>query len=115
MRISTTRWVWPELSPLRHSALRERLKYHASPLAIVLRKASSFMWATISTSPVAASVATQVTRPEASNLGRDNTPSSVSWVWGDLDKAIVLVIQARAISRAALGSSTGNEPAPPDC
>ena len=51
------------------SALRERLKYQASPLAIVLRSASSFMCATISTSPVAASVATQVTSPTASNLG----------------------------------------------
>jgi hypothetical protein len=49
--------------------LRERLKYQASPVAIVRRSASSFMWATINTSPVAASVATQVTRPDASNLG----------------------------------------------
>jgi hypothetical protein len=48
---------------LRHNALRERLKYQASPLAMVLRSASSFMCATISTSPVAASVATQVTSP----------------------------------------------------
>ena len=31
VRSSTTRWVWPEVSPLRHSALRERLKYQASP------------------------------------------------------------------------------------
>ena len=31
MRISTTRWAWPEVSPLRHSAPRERLKYQACP------------------------------------------------------------------------------------
>ena len=37
-RISTTRWTWPELSPLRHSALRERLKYQASPVSMVLRE-----------------------------------------------------------------------------
>src|SRR5450756_319322 len=78
MRISTTRWVCPELSPLRHSALRERLKYQASPLAIVLRNASSFMCATIRTSPLRASVATQVTSPDASNLGLNASPSSRS-------------------------------------
>ena len=66
------------VSPLRQSALRERLKYQASPLAIVLRRASSFMCATIRTSPVAASVATQVTRPDASNLGWNANPSSRS-------------------------------------
>src|SRR5204862_8287024 len=71
------RWVWPELSPLRQSALRERLKYQASPVAIVLRRASSFICATISTSPVAASVATEVTSPDASNLGLNSSPSSI--------------------------------------
>src|SRR4051812_24817451 len=89
MRISTTRWVCPELSPLRHSALRERLKYQASPLAMVLRSASSFMWATISTSPLATSVATQVKRPDASNLGWKSSPSSRScarsWECVDVD------------------------------
>jgi len=59
--------------------LRERLKYQASPVAMVLRRASSFMWATISTSPVAASVATQVTSPATSNLGWKLSPSSISW------------------------------------
>src|SRR5207245_2596602 len=51
---------------------------HASPLAMVLRRASSFMCATISTSPVATSVATQVTSPEASKLGWKASPSSMS-------------------------------------
>src|SRR5664279_5734207 len=86
MRISSTRWVCPELSPLRHSALRERLKYQASPLAIVLRSASSFMCATIRTSPLRASVATQVTSPDASNLGLNASPSSRSWESAELDK-----------------------------
>ena len=40
MRISTTRWVWPELSPLRQSAPRERLKYHACPVEMVFASAS---------------------------------------------------------------------------
>src|SRR5882724_4404911 len=82
-----TRWVWPEVSPLRHNALRERLKYQASPLAMVLRRASSFICATISTSPVAASVATQVRRPDASNLGWNASPSSRSLGSADVDTA----------------------------
>ena len=68
-RISTTRWVWPDVSPFFHSARRERLKYHASPVAMVFASASAFMCATISTSPEPASVATQVTSPSASNFG----------------------------------------------
>ena len=35
IRISTTRCTWPEVSPFRHNALRERLKYQASPVSIV--------------------------------------------------------------------------------
>src|SRR4030081_1375985 len=95
MRISTTRWTWPEVSPLRHSALRERLKYQASPVAMVLRKASSFMCATISTSEVAASVATQVTRPDASNLGCNASPSSRSSISADVDTENPRKLQAR--------------------
>src|ERR1700722_18395738 len=76
MRISTTRWVWPEVSPFFHSAPRERLKYHASPVAMVLASACAFIWATISTSPDAASVATAVTSPLASNFGVSAKPSS---------------------------------------
>src|SRR5207302_7533034 len=43
------------------------------------------MCATISTSPVAASVATQVTRPDASNLGWKTSPSSRSFSSADVD------------------------------
>src|ERR1700734_1421548 len=78
MRISTTRWVWPEVSPFFHNAWRERLKYHASPVAMVFASASAFMCATISTSPDAASVATQVRDPSASNFGVSAKPSSRS-------------------------------------
>src|SRR4051794_36234206 len=79
-RNSLTRCTCPELSPLRHSAPRERLKYQASPLAIVRRSASAFMCATIRTSPDVASVVTQVTSPSASNFGDSSAPSSTSWV-----------------------------------
>src|SRR6516162_4046561 len=78
MRISTTRWTWPEVSPLRQSVWRERLKYQASPVSMVRASAAAFICATISTSPVCASVATQVTRPSASNLGASARPSSAS-------------------------------------
>src|SRR6202051_4935781 len=78
MRISTTRWVWADVPPFSHSARRERLKYHASPLAMVFASASAFMCATISTSPETASVATQVTSPSASNFGVSAAPSSRS-------------------------------------
>src|SRR5262245_4064404 len=80
MRISTTRWAWPEDSPLRQSVRRLRLKYQACPVAIVRRKASAFMWATINTSPDRASVATQMTSPSASNFGANVRPSSTSAV-----------------------------------
>src|SRR5262249_24423996 len=76
MRISMTRWTWPEVSPFFHSARRERLKYQASPVSIVFCSASAFMCATISTSPVATSVATQVISPSASNFGAKARPSS---------------------------------------
>ena len=36
MRSSRTRCTWPELSPLRHSFWRERLKYQASPVSMVV-------------------------------------------------------------------------------
>src|SRR5262245_8642098 len=57
---------------------RDRLKYQASPVAMVRASASAFIWATISTSPVPASVVTQVTKPLASNLGVSASPSSRS-------------------------------------
>src|SRR5665213_2666930 len=45
---------------------------------MVLASASAFICATISTSPEAASVATAVIRPSASNLGAKAKPSSTS-------------------------------------
>src|SRR5215470_4629123 len=78
MRISTTRWTWPEVSPLCQSAWRDRLKYQASPVSMVRASAAAFICATISTSPFAASVATQITNPFASNLGASVRPSSTS-------------------------------------
>src|SRR5262247_3200072 len=41
MRISVTRWTWPDVSPLRHSVCRERLKYQASPVSMVRASASA--------------------------------------------------------------------------
>src|SRR6202011_4103365 len=62
---------------------------------MVLRRASSFICATISTSPVAASVATQVTRPDASNLGWNANPSSRSSISAELDTENPRKLQAR--------------------
>src|SRR3954469_25295793 len=44
---------------------------------MVLLRASLFMCATISTSPVLASVTTAVTRPSAPNCGAKDSPSSI--------------------------------------
>src|ERR1700732_3802999 len=60
---------------------------------MVLRSASSFICATISTSDVAASVATQVTRPLASNLGRNDSPSSMSLLSDDVDTFFSLAMR----------------------
>src|SRR5580700_5709596 len=70
--------MWPDVSPFFQRAPRDRLKYQASPVAMVRASASAFMCATIRTSPEPASVATQVTRPSASNLGVRAKPSSRS-------------------------------------
>src|SRR5579862_1159003 len=101
MRISMTRWVWPDVSPFFHSARRERLKYHASPVAMVFASASAFMCATISTSPETASVATQVTSPSASNFGVSAVPSSsAALVPGDA-KGILSDNEAPALPASA--------------
>ena len=68
-RISTTLWIWPLVAPLCQSSARERDQYQASPVSMVRASASAFMWATISSSPVSASVVTQVTRPSAPKRG----------------------------------------------
>src|SRR5262249_8164471 len=73
-----TRCTWPDVSPFFQRTFPDRLEYHASPLAIVLRIASSFICATINTSPDRESVTTAVTSPSASNLGVKTKPSSIS-------------------------------------
>ena len=67
--------MFPELSPLRHSAWRERLQKCALPVATVCASASRFAQANMRTMPVRASCAITGTRPSASNL---IAPSSVS-------------------------------------
>jgi hypothetical protein len=60
--------TWPLVSPLRHSALRERLQKVACPLAAVVRSASALAKANMRTTPLAASWATTGTRPSASKV-----------------------------------------------
>src|SRR5262245_51589384 len=50
---------------------------------MVLRKASAFICATIKSSPLLASVTTQVINPAASNLGWKESPSSISLLCSD--------------------------------
>src|SRR5215831_15223810 len=66
MRTSRTCRALPEVSPLRHSAPRERLQKYASPEASVRSSASRLAQATIRTIPVAASCAITGTSPAAS-------------------------------------------------
>ena len=66
------------MAPLRQSSRRERDQYQASPVSMVLARASAFMWATMRTSPVSASVVTQVTSPSAPKRGMRTAPSSTS-------------------------------------
>jgi hypothetical protein len=44
--------TWPDSSPLNHSLPRDRLKYTARPSSAVFCRASRFIHANISTSPV---------------------------------------------------------------
>ena len=62
----TTRWRWPDVSPLTHCSCRLRLKYVASPVARVRPSAARSIQASMSTSPVAASCAIAGTSPPAS-------------------------------------------------
>src|SRR6185436_13686795 len=72
---------------------------------MVRASASAFMCATMSTSPLAASVATQVTSPSASNLGASARPSSTACVVPGSENAKVLnrdlVGSGRSASRRA--------------
>src|SRR5829696_8200849 len=52
MRSSLSLWTFPEVSPLCQSSFRERDQNHISPVSRVRRSASSFMYASVSTSPV---------------------------------------------------------------
>ena len=88
---------------MRHSARRERLKYQASPDAMVFCKASAFMCATISTSPDLASVATQVTSPSASNFGVKARPSSASWAEEALANGDGLSAKSAILRGSAIG------------
>ena len=54
-RSSLSFWTFPEVSPLCQSSFRERDQNHISPVARVRSSASSFMYASVSTSPVPAS------------------------------------------------------------
>src|SRR5262245_29505158 len=77
MRISTTRCTCPDVSPWCERAPGERDQYQASPVSRLRVSASSFMWATISTSRDTTSMATTVTRPSGPNRGLRVDPSSV--------------------------------------
>ncbi len=67
--ISTSVNPLPDVSPLRHSAPRERDQKCACPVACVRSIASAFICATINSTPVSASVTIAVTSPAASNRG----------------------------------------------
>ena len=54
-RSSLSFWTFPEVAPLCQSSFRERDQNHISPVARVRSSASSFMYASVSTSPVRAS------------------------------------------------------------
>ncbi len=76
MRSSTSFKTLPELSPFFHRLARERDQKWTSPVSTVSRSASSFMCATISSAPLAASVTQAVIRPAASYLGSRSSPVS---------------------------------------
>src|SRR5690606_32603297 len=61
------------------------------PVSSVRRKASSFIWATISNSPSRASVTTAVIRPDASKRGIKTAPSSVAFLSESGEGKIVMV------------------------
>src|SRR5258706_5530505 len=77
-RSSRTFCTCPDCSPLRHSRLRERDQYTASPFSAVCSSASRFIHATVSTRPLAASCATAAIRPSLSH----GTSSSQAFIRG---------------------------------
>ena len=85
MRTSRTASVFPDVSPLRQDALRDRLQKCAAPVASVAASASRFAHASMRTIPVRASCAITGTSPSASNAtaassgrGVDATASTLS-------------------------------------
>ena len=85
MRTSRTASVFPDVSPLRQDALRDRLQKCASPVASVAASASRFAQASMRTMPVRASCAITGTSPSASNAtaassgsGRDGRHCTLS-------------------------------------
>ena len=81
-RSSSTASVLPDVSPLRHSSSRERLQNQASPVSRVSRSASSFIQASISTRPVAASCTIA-----GRSVHRSGTPSSRSSSRSDVSRS----------------------------
>ena len=69
-RTSTTRWRWPEVSPLTQYSWRDRLQYVARPVVSVRCSASSSIQPSISTSPVSCCCTTAATSPSALRLSR---------------------------------------------
>ncbi len=67
MRTSRTASVFPDVSPLRQDAWRDRLQKCAAPVASVAASASRFAHASMRTMPVRASCAITGTSPSASN------------------------------------------------
>src|SRR5262245_9727336 len=89
MKMPFTSWKWPLSSPLRQSLLRLRLKYTARPVRTVSSKASRFIHASMSTSPVSASWATAGIRPPAlskSNICLPSRSKIVGVAWAVLGK-----------------------------
>ena len=66
VRAPRSHWTSPEVSPLRHTSWRLRLQNTVRPSARLRRRVSSFIHATISTWPVAASCTMAGARPAAS-------------------------------------------------
>ena len=71
-RISCTRWIWPDSSPLRHNLLRLRDQYTTCLLSLVSINASRFIHANISTLPVPNSCAMTGTKSFASHFISSN-------------------------------------------
>ncbi len=63
-----THWRSPDVSPLHHISLRDRLQNQLRPVSSVRRRASSFIQASIRTAPVPCSCTMAGTSPSASQV-----------------------------------------------